>query len=203
MRPNESDTSQFSYDPLGKTYQLSAREGHLAGWVANGRYDLINGRLVVTSLSVRYTSDEIPPNGITGTLLRSIHPAFITDRIRSEEARYGQWLAKGISDVDPASADEKSLERLRQLLSRVEELTKAPRSGPTGVRGASRLDDEFLADVARLHVQEVLADGNYGAKTRLAKDLDKPYNTVKGWLKLAKDRGLYPESAEIRADATE
>ncbi len=195
MRPAHPSDSGFTHNGLAKAFTYAPVEGPLAGWKIEGRYDLVGARLTITELLVATEGTEVPENGITGSLLRHIHPAALADMIRRKEQGWLDWLQEGLAEVDHEATDPKDLRVARRLIKDAQDLVAAPRSGPTGVRGRPPLDAEFLREVAQMHAEEVAFDGKYGAIQRLADQLGVPYNTAKDWIAKAKARDLYNPEA--------
>lgn len=163
--------------------------GPLRGWRLVGTYDVVGARLVITDLSIAPGDGEFPENGITGTLLRDIRPAFLVDKIRASEKGWLEWLERQVEGHD--------IDVVRRSIADARVLTTAPRSGPTSVKGRTPLDADFLRQISRSHMEEVSSLGSYGAVQRLARSYGAPVDTVKGWIKKARDRGLYEPPNEL------
>ena len=192
MDPGDPD---FQVYGLEEKFTYTPADGPLAGWTIQGRYDVAAARLTITELRVSSEGDEVPENGITGTLLRRILPASLVDEIRRKEQGWLDWLQEGLAEVDHEATDPKDLRVARRLIKDAQDLVAAPRSGPTGVRGRPPLDAEFLREVGQKHAEEVAFDGKYGAIQRLADQLGVPYDTAKDWIAKAKARDLYSPEA--------
>lgn len=192
MDPGDPD---FQVNGPAKKFTYTPADGPLAGWTIQGSYDVAAARLTITELQVSPRGDEVPENGITGTLLRKILPASLVDEIRRKEQGWLDWLQEGLAEVDHEATDPKDLRVARRLIKDAQDLVAAPRSGPTGVRGRPPLDAEFLREVGQIHAEEVAFDGKYGSIERLADRLGVPYNTAKDWIAKAKARDLYNPEA--------
>jgi hypothetical protein len=199
VRPTKPERREFTSDALAKSFRYAPTDGVLAEWIVDGTYEVDAGRLRVTSLTIHAAEDSVAPNGITGTVLRSIYPARFTNRLKASEGRYLQWLVDGLGDTEAEVADRypDSVQAIEKLIEQARDMVEAPRSGPTGLRGAPRIDDDFLRNIVRMHIKQIEDDGTYGSRTRLAKELGKPYNTVKDWIAKARKRGLYPPDSPI------
>jgi hypothetical protein len=199
MRPGETDQSEFTSNALAKSFRYAPTDGVLAEWIVDGTYEVDAGRLRVTSLTIHAAENSVAPKGITGTVLRSIYPARFTDRLKASEGRYLQWLVDGLGDTEAEVADRypDSVQAIEKLIEQARDMVEAPRSGPTGLRGAPRIDDDFLRNIVRMHIKQIEDDRTYGSTKRLAKELGKPYNTVKDWIAKARKRGLYPPDGPI------
>lgn len=191
MSPGQQE---FISDPHNQTFRYRPADEALAEWTVDGTYDVTDGRLRITSLTIRPRDDSMPPRGISGELLRRIHPAHFTDRLKSTERTYAQWLDDNLAETDPDVANRypDSVRAIQKLIEQARRMAEPPRSATTELRGAPRLDSAFLAHIALMHRQQIDDDGTYGSTKRLAEELGKPYNTVKDWIAKAKRRGLYP-----------
>ena len=192
MRPANPSDSGFTHNGLAKAFTYAPVEGPLAGWKIEGRYDLVGARLTITELLVATEGTEVPENGITGSLLRHIHPAALADMIRRKEQGWLDWLQEGLAEVDHEATDPKDLRVARRLIEKAQNVVTAPRSGPTSVRGRPPLGADFLREVAREHLEDVAFDGLWGSIKRLAERRGVPDNTAKDWIAKARARGLYP-----------
>ncbi len=88
MRPAHPSDSGFTHNGQAKAFTYAPVDGPLAGWKIEGRYDLVGARLTITELGVSAERIEVPENGITGSLLRQISPATLTDMIRRKENKW-------------------------------------------------------------------------------------------------------------------
>ncbi|MCZ6462423.1 MAG: hypothetical protein O6705_09355, partial [Actinobacteria bacterium] len=148
-----------------------------------------------TELLVATEGTEVPENGITGSLLRHIHPAALADMIRRKEQGWLTFLEDLRTEEDDDSLDSSYLQTRGRLIEAAQDVVAAPRSGPTSVRGRPPLGADFLREVAREHAEDAAIDRSYGSVRRLAKRRGVPYDTVKDWIAKARDRGLYPPDA--------
>ena len=189
MDPGDPD---FQVNGPAKEFTYTPADGPLAGWTIQGRYDVAAARLTITELHVSSEGDEVPENGITGTLLRRILPASLVDEIRRKEQGWLDWLQEGLAEVDHEATDPKDLRVARRLIEKAQNVVTAPRSGPTSVRGRPPLGADFLREVAREHLEDVAFDGLWGSIKRLAERRGVPDNTAKDWIAKARARGLYP-----------
>jgi hypothetical protein len=179
-------SNEFGYRPSS---------GPLAGWVVTAHYEVVAGRLVINYMRI-VPSDEnaVPANGITGQLLKSIRPSRLMDWVKVDETEWLDWLEARLEEVPEDQRNRHDdLKVAYRLRDEARTLTSAPRAGPTGKRGTPRLADDYLRGLAALHIDEIDADGSWGAVTRLAESLDKPYETIKDQLAKARKRDLYPK----------
>jgi hypothetical protein len=184
---------------MGKAFRYQPTEGPLAGWDVVGSYDIVAGRLVITEMRVMPSDEnDVPANGITGQLLRSISPSRFMDWVKLDETDWLEWLEMRLEEVPEDQQDRhEDLRVAHRLRDEARALTSAPRAGPTGERGTPKLADEYLRDLAVMHLDEINADGSWRAVKRLADSLDKPYETIKDQLAKARRRGLYPRPGDM------
>ena len=200
MRPIGPDDPSFKHDGLAKAFTYIPTAGPLAGWRIEGSYDVVGARLTITELRVSAEVTEVPENGITGSLLRQISPAALTDTIRGKELGWLAFLEDLSTNEDDDSLPPSYVRTRNRSIEQAQDVVTAPRSGPTGVKGRPPLEAEFLRDVARDHLEDIGIDGKYGSIKRLAERRGVPDNTAKDWIKKAKERGLYPPDAHNREE---
>jgi hypothetical protein len=200
MRPIGPDDPSFKHYGLEKAFTYTPAAGPLAGWKIEGSYDLVDARLTITELRVSAQVADVPENGITGSLLRQISPAALTDTIRGREQGWLAFLEDLRSSEDDDSLDPSYVRTRKRLTEHAQDVATAPRSGPTSVKGRPPLEAGFLRDVARDHMEDVGIDGKYGSIKRLADRRGISPNTAKDWIKKAKERGLYPLEAHDREE---
>jgi hypothetical protein len=176
--------SDFKVDGMARAFSYMPIEGDLEGWTIRGTFDVVDARLVITKMSIVSDGAGIPENGITGTLLRNVRPAFLLDRVRAAERGWLGWLERQKAEGHDIPVVNRSIDEARDLVT-------APRSGPSTVRGRPPLSANFLREVSAAHREEVETMGNYGAIPRLARRYNAPISTAKSWIEKARDRGLY------------
>lgn len=143
-------------------------------WLARG--DVARGAqgLVISRIEVQ--AADIGGNGITGSLLRRLQVGDILHLARAVTARAAQS-----GDVDPAEVLQQS----------------KPRA--SGGRGA--LSDELLRSVAVAYLAETAPGRPSGAVKRMAKEFDRPEETVRSWIARSRKAGWLGPSVKGRAGA--
>ena len=189
------DRDHFQHNRMEKEFGYKPHSGPLAGWIVTGRYEVVASRLIISHMYIVPSDEnEVPANGITGQLLKSIRPSRFVDWVKNDETDWLNWLEARLAEVPEDQRNRHDdLKVAYRLRDEARTLTSAPRAGPTGKRGTPRLADDYLRGLAALHVDEIDADGSWGAVRRLAERLDKPYETIKDQLSKARRRELYPK----------
>ncbi|MFC8408554.1 hypothetical protein ACFUG9_34065 [Streptomyces griseoincarnatus] len=141
-------------------------------WLATGDITRGSQGLVISRLELQ--SQDPAGNGITASLLRRMQIGDILHTARAVTARAAQ------SDDAPA----------------MEYPPRRTRSG-----GRSALSDELLRSVAVSYLGETAPGRPAGAVKRMAKEFDRPEETVRSWIARARKAGWLGPSVKGRAGA--
>ena len=160
---------------------VTAGDETVGGWAVRWTFAVQGGQLVVRSLFLEPESQETPPGGITSEVIRGLSP------FRAIAAAAPDYFAR--------------LEDRTEVFSlvtrwRTEEVQSSTGTATSKRKGGRpRLPDKLLHDVAIAYVEEVSSPSRQeGLLARLGQRFDRPPETVRDWVRIARREGFLPQT---------